>query len=71
MSGDKTWDFEPSKNHWTVKGFREKVSKKEMQDVMRNRPDPIVNGIMREWKYEKIAPDVYEIWISEEPKHIE
>lgn len=57
--------FKPSDNHWTVNGYKERVTKEELQSVLIDRPDPIVNGRLREWKHKKVGPDVYEIWIGE------
>lgn len=57
--------FEPSQNHWTVRGFRERVTKEQARDVLLNRPDPIVAGKLKEWKSRHVGIDVYEIWIGE------
>lgn len=62
--------YRPSDNHWTVRKFRERVTKEQLQDVLMNRPDPILHGMVHEWKHRKVGPDVYEIWISEEPKDL-
>lgn len=59
--------FNPSDNHWTVKNYRERVTKEQLQDLLMNRPDPIVAGKLREWDYEKVGPGVYEIWIGDKP----
>lgn len=58
--------FTPSQNHWAVNGYRERVTKDELQELLLNKPNPIKHGRMREWKHEKVGPQVYEIWISEE-----
>lgn len=57
--------FSPSQNHWTVKDFRERVTKEQLQDLLLNRPDPFVAGQLKEWKNRKVGPGIYEIWIGD------
>lgn len=57
--------FKPSDNHWTVNGYRERVTKEELQEVLMERPDPIYHGKIHEWKSQKVGPGVYEIWMEE------
>lgn len=53
-----------SANFWTVKGFTQKVTLKELKEIMLNDPDPIVGGEVRKIGYKRVCPGVYEIFLK-------
>ena len=57
--------YRPSDNHWTVRKFRERVTKEQLQDMLLNTPDPIKNGHIHKWEYEKVGPGIYEFWMGD------
>lgn len=64
MSGDDLEPFKPAKNHWTNVHFTERINRAELRYLLMERPKPIVNGRLVEWQYEKVGPNVYEIWLE-------
>jgi hypothetical protein len=67
----KTNPFEPSDNHWRIKPvgtFTEKVTRKEARHVLRNKPDPIIEGEIYEWEAKHMGAGIYRLSISQDPK---
>ncbi len=57
--------YEPSPNHWSLRGFKERVRLKVLQQALLD-PAPIIRGEMHEWKHRRLGPGIYELWA--EPK---
>jgi len=60
--------FIPSNNHWTVRSFKERVTRAQGRDVLLNRAEPIVKGEMCEWKLKHIGLGIYELTIGKRSK---
>lgn len=57
--------FRPSENHWRAANFRERVTLKQLQEVLLNEPAlAFRNGEGCTWAHQRIGPGVYEIWLE-------
>lgn len=63
----KTKAFEPSVNHWTMRAYRERCTRKQYQHLLMNRCWEFRNGAMCDWKGKHIDAGIYEIWLEERP----
>lgn len=57
-------NFEPSQNHWKLRGFKERVRLPELQKMLLD-PFPIIRGCACEWRHRRIGPGVYEVWAED------
>lgn len=64
-SMSKAQPFTPSINHWKFPGeYKERITRKQLQYLLLNQPDPIINGYMRKWKHKHLGVGVYELSVS-------
>lgn len=54
--------FSPSTNHWRIVGYKERVTRKQLQDVLLESPDPIIQGEVWTWAHRHIGVGIYELW---------
>lgn len=60
--------YSPSDNHWVIKPvgtFTEDVTREEARDVLKNQPDPIIEGEVYEWKTRHRGAGIYELYVGE------
>lgn len=60
--------FRPSDNHWRVPGFKERITRKQLQNLLLFHPENALRkGDLYEWKNRSLGVGVYEIWLEKKP----
>jgi len=54
-----------SDNHWNVRGFRQRVTRKELRTIRLTEATPwLRNGESCELKHKYVGAGIYEIWME-------
>jgi hypothetical protein len=52
----------PNNNHWALEGYRERVTRKQAQDILIDHPTIIFHGRMYWFRAKHVGAGVYEIY---------
>lgn len=54
--------FSPNSGHWSSPGvFTERVTRKDLAYLLLNSADPIIGGVLYEWKVRYLSAGIYEL----------
>lgn len=59
--------WQPSVNHWTLRAYKERCTKRQYQQLLLDRGWEFKNGTIHDWKGKLIDAGIYEIWLEERP----
>lgn len=54
--------YEPNNAHWRIENFRERVLRKQAQDILINHPTIIFAGRLYDMKVKSVGAGVYEVF---------
>ena len=57
--------FRPHDNHWRNLHFRESVTRRQLQHVLLNHPQPLRMGKLGRWRHKHLGVGVYELWMED------
>jgi len=54
--------YEPNNAHWTTENFRERLLRKQAQDILIHHPTLIFQGRLYDFKVKLVGAGVYELY---------